>query len=107
VNLPGYCSCSAPIRAVHEGVAMCEACGEPIADRLLLRLLAEVLALRHELAELGRKLDEPPIPECRLTGVPGCEPRAVVPLWYPMHRPICPDRPRSWTHRKRRTLRDT
>ena len=33
--------------------------------------------------------------------------RAVVPLWYRMHRPICPDRPRRWTHRKRRTLRDT
>jgi hypothetical protein len=30
----------------------------------------------------------------------------VVPLWYRMHRPICPDRPRPWTHRKRRTLRD-
>ena len=31
----------------------------------------------------------------------------MVPLWYPMHRPICPDRPRSWTHRNRWTLRDT
>ena len=42
VNLPGYCNCAAPARAVREGVLMCEACGEPIADPLLIRVLGEV-----------------------------------------------------------------
>jgi hypothetical protein len=65
VNLPGYCNCPAPARTVYEGVLTCDACGEPIADRLLLRVLGELLAMRRQVAELERKLTEPkpPAPE--------------------------------------------
>ena len=44
---------------------MCEACGEPIADPLLVRVLGELLAVRRQFAELERKLTEPkpPAPE--------------------------------------------
>ena len=62
MTLPGYCSCSTPARTVHEGMLICEECGEPIADPLLLRLLAEVLAQRRQLAELERRLTEPKPP---------------------------------------------
>ena len=65
MTLPGYCNCSTPARTVYEGVLTCEACGEPIADPLLLRILAEVLALRRQLTHLERRLTEPrtPAPE--------------------------------------------
>lgn len=59
MNLPGYCACSAPARTVREGMLICEACGEPIADPLLLRVLAELLVLRRQVAEFERKLTEP------------------------------------------------
>ena len=62
MNVPGYCSCATPARAVYEGVLSCEACGEPIADPLLVRLLAEVVAQRRQLAELERSLTEPKPP---------------------------------------------
>jgi hypothetical protein len=65
VNLAGYCNCSTPSRAVNEGMLMCEQCGEPIADPLLVRALAELLAMRRQLAELKQQLAEPkpPAPE--------------------------------------------
>ena len=65
MKVPGYCNCSTPARTVYEGVLTCEACGEPIADPLLLRVLAEVLAQRRQLADLERRLTEPrtPAPE--------------------------------------------
>ena len=59
MKLPGYCACEAPARRVVEGILTCGDCGEPIADPLLLRLLAEVLAQRRQLAELERRLTEP------------------------------------------------
>ena len=62
MNIPGYCSCSTPARAVYEGVLTCDQCGEPIADPLLVRLLAEVVAQRRQLAELERNLTEPKPP---------------------------------------------
>jgi hypothetical protein len=62
MKLPGYCSCSAPARTVYEGVLSCEACGEPIADPLLLRVLGELLTTRRQLAALERKLTEPKFP---------------------------------------------
>jgi hypothetical protein len=55
----GYCSCAAPDRRVVEGVLTCGACGESIADPLLVRLLAEVMAQRRQLAELEQRLTEP------------------------------------------------
>jgi hypothetical protein len=62
VNLPGYCSCSAPARAVVEGLLTCDDCGEPIADPLLVRILAELVVQRRQLANLERKLTEPKQP---------------------------------------------
>ena len=62
MNLPGYCSCSAPARAVVEGLLTCDDCGEPIADPLLVRILAELVVQRRQLAGLERKLTEPKPP---------------------------------------------
>jgi hypothetical protein len=65
VNVPGYCACAVPEHSVHEGRLMCDRCGEPVADPLLLRVFRELLAVRRQVAELERKLTEPksPAPE--------------------------------------------
>ena len=47
--------------------------------------------------------------DCLGTGVPTRDSarEAVVPLWYRMHRPLRPGRPRTWTYRAIWTLTDT
>ena len=65
MKVPGYCSCKTPDQVLEEGIYSCNACGERIPDPLLLRVLAELLATRRQLAALERKLTKPkpPAPE--------------------------------------------
>jgi FtsP/CotA-like multicopper oxidase with cupredoxin domain len=53
---------------------------------------------RSGLARMPHGLADPPWVVARNESGPALHLR-LAPLWYRMHRPMCPHRPRTWTHR--------